>query len=103
MAKKVNKSKPQRPSGASNKSGLVIVESPAKAKTLKKYLGTNYDVKASVGHIKDLPKSQLGVDLENNFQPTYEVIKGKQKILDEIAKSAAKAPCVFLASDPDRE
>lgn len=88
---------------AGSKLGLVIVESPAKARTLKKYLGKNFEVKASVGHIKDLPKSKLGVDLENDFQPTYEVIKGKQKILDDIAKSAAKAARVYLASDPDRE
>ena len=62
--------------------GLVIVESPAKAKTLKKYLGKDFDVKASVGHIKDLPKSSLGVDIEKNFEPTYELIKGKQKVVE---------------------
>src|SRR4051812_13641680 len=83
--------------------GLVIVESPAKAKTLKKYLGKNFDVKASVGHIKDLPKSNLGVDLEKDFAPTYELIKGKQKVVDEIAKAAKKADKVYLAADPDRE
>ena len=71
--------------------GLVVVESPAKAKTLKKYLGKNFDVKASVGHIKDLPKSALGVDVEKGFQPTYELIKGKQKVVDELVKAAKKA------------
>lgn len=99
----VEKAKAKKSTRIASKSGLIIVESPAKAKTLKKYLGKNYDVKASVGHIKDLPKSQLGVDLENDFLPTYEVIKGKQKVIDDIAKSAAKADCVYLASDPDRE
>ncbi len=83
--------------------GLVVVESPAKAKTLKKYLGRNFDVKASVGHIKDLPKSTLGVDVEKNFKPTYELIKGKQKVVDELTKAAKKASKVYLAADPDRE
>lgn len=83
--------------------GLIIVESPAKARTLKKYLGSNFDVKASVGHIKDLPKSSLGVDLENDFAPTYEIIKSKKKVVEEITKAAAKAPNIYLASDPDRE
>jgi DNA topoisomerase I len=83
--------------------GLVVVESPAKAKTLKKYLGKNFDVKASVGHIKDLPKSSLGVDLEKDFEPTYEVIKGKQKVISELAKAALKADNIYLAADPDRE
>lgn len=82
---------------------LVIVESPAKAKTLKKYLGRNFDVKASVGHLKDLPKSKLGVDIENDFNPTYELIKGKQKVVDELNKAAEKADTIYLASDPDRE
>lgn len=82
---------------------LVIVESPAKAKTLKKYLGSGYQVMASVGHIKDLPKSQLGVDLENDFEPTYEIIRGKSKIITEIKTAAKKVEKVFLAPDPDRE
>ncbi|MBI3294616.1 MAG: type I DNA topoisomerase [Deltaproteobacteria bacterium] len=109
MAEKTTKKKKKAPAvrepkgTLGTKAGLIIVESPAKAKTLKKYLGRNYEVRASVGHIKDLPKSKLGVDPENGFQPTYEVIKGKQKVVDEIAKSAAKAACVYLASDPDRE
>ncbi len=82
---------------------LVIVESPTKAKTLSKYLGRNYQVLASVGHIKDLPKSKLGIDLEHNFDPHYIVIRGKSKILKDIKASAKKAKEVFLAPDPDRE
>ncbi len=83
--------------------GLIIVESPAKAKTLKKYLGRGFDVKASVGHLMDLPKSELGVDVEKDFAPTYNVIKGKQKVIDEITEAAKKASRVYLAADPDRE
>lgn len=82
---------------------LVIVESPAKAKTIGKFLGSNYKVKASVGHIIDLPKSKLGVDIENNFEPGYITIRGKGPILAEIKKEAKKANKVFLATDPDRE
>ena len=82
---------------------LVIVESPTKAKTLSKYLGRNYQVLASVGHLKDLPKSKLGIDLEHNFDPHYIVIRGKSKILKEIKAAAKKAKEVFLAPDPDRE
>src|SRR5436190_10736038 len=68
---------------------LVIVESPAKAKTIKKYLGSGYTVKASVGHVLDLPKSKIGIDIEDGFKPTYEIIQGKQKVMTEI-KAAAK-------------
>lgn len=82
---------------------LVIVESPAKARTLKKYLGGQYEVQASVGHIKDLPEHKLGVDLQNSFTPTYVVIEGKEKILAEINRVARKAEKIFLAPDPDRE
>ncbi|QSQ16228.1 type I DNA topoisomerase [Myxococcus landrumensis] len=82
---------------------LVVVESPAKAKTIKKYLGSGYSVKASVGHVKDLPKSKMGVDVEHDFQPEYEVIKGKEKVLNELKKMAKSADKVFLATDPDRE
>lgn len=82
---------------------LVIVESPTKAKTLSKYLGRSYQVIASVGHLKDLPKSKLGIDLEHNFDPQYIVIRGKSKILKEIKASAKKAKEIFLAADPDRE
>lgn len=82
---------------------LVIVESPAKAKTLSKYLGRNYQVMASVGHLKDLPKSKLGIDLDHDFEPHYIVIRGKSKILKEIKSKAKKAKDIFLAADPDRE
>jgi DNA topoisomerase-1 len=82
---------------------LVVVESPAKAKTIKKYLGAGYVVKASVGHVKDLPKSRMGVDLEGTFKPEYEVVKGKEKVLADIKKQALSADQVFLATDPDRE
>ena len=82
---------------------LVIVESPAKAKTIKKYLGKNYVVEASMGHIRDLPKSQLGVDIENNYEPKYITIRGKGELLDKIKKQAKKSEKVYLATDPDRE
>jgi DNA topoisomerase I len=83
---------------------LIVVESPAKAKTIKKYLGRSYDVRASVGHVKDLPKSKMGVDLEGgSFEPQYDVIKGKAKVLSEIKRAAITADRVFLATDPDRE
>jgi DNA topoisomerase-1 len=82
---------------------LVIVESPAKARTLGKYLGRNYQVKASVGHIMDLPKSKLGVDLENDFEPEYQVIRGKAKIIEELRKAAKGTENVYVAPDPDRE
>ena len=82
---------------------LVIVESPAKAKTIAKYLGKNYTVKASVGHIMDLPKSKLGVDIENDFEPKYIVIKGKAPIVKELKSAAKKADRILLATDPDRE
>src|SRR5256884_6910461 len=82
---------------------LVIVESPAKAKTLGKYLGRNYQVKASLGHVMDLPKSKLGVDLERDFAPEYHVIQGKAKVLEEIKKAAKDKENVCLAPDPDRE
>ncbi|MGQ0507833.1 MAG: type I DNA topoisomerase [Myxococcaceae bacterium] len=82
---------------------LVVVESPAKAKTIKKYLGTGYTVKASVGHIKDLPKSDIGVDVEKDFKPKYQIIDSKKKVVDELRKHAAIADKVFLATDPDRE
>ncbi|MFO1519278.1 MAG: type I DNA topoisomerase [bacterium] len=82
---------------------LVIVESPAKAKTIGKYLGKDFSVKASIGHIKDLPVKTLGVDLEKDFEPTYEVIKGKKKVIDEIKSAASKAEAVYIATDPDRE
>jgi len=82
---------------------LVIVESPAKAKTIKKYLGAGYVVKASVGHIKDLPKSKLSIDIDNGFAPHYEVIRGKSKVVKEIKDAARGARAIYLAPDPDRE
>ncbi|MBI4401311.1 MAG: type I DNA topoisomerase [Nitrospirae bacterium] len=82
---------------------LIIVESPAKARTITKYLGRGYTVMASVGHVKDLPTSKLGVDLERDFKPQYVTIKGKAKVLAEIKKKAQEADKVFLAPDPDRE
>ena len=82
---------------------LVIVESPAKAKTIKKYLGAGYVVKASVGHVKDLPKKKMGIDIDHGFQPEYVVIDGKKKVLAEIKEAAKHAQQVFLAPDPDRE
>lgn len=88
-----------------NKMGqkLVIVESPAKAKTIEKYLGKNYIVEASMGHVRDLPKSQLGVDVENNYEPKYITIRGKGELLDKLKKEAKKCDKVYLATDPDRE
>lgn len=82
---------------------LVIVESPAKAKTIEKYLGKNYKVVASVGHIRDLPKSKMGVDTENNYEPHYISIRGKGPVIKELKRLAKKAEKVYLASDPDRE
>ncbi len=82
---------------------LVIVESPTKAKTISKYLGDSYEVKSSRGHIKDLPKSKLGVDIDNDFDPHYVVVKGKKKIIDQLEKAAGKVEDVWLATDLDRE
>ncbi|TDI11600.1 MAG: type I DNA topoisomerase, partial [Acidobacteria bacterium] len=82
---------------------LVVVESPAKARTINKYLGREYTVKASLGHILDLPKSKLGVDEDNDFEPTLTVLPKKKKILDELKKAAKKVDNIYLATDPDRE
>jgi DNA topoisomerase-1 len=82
---------------------LVIVESPAKAKTIERYLGKKYKVKASMGHVRDLPKSQMGVDVEQNYEPKYITIRGKGPILKELKNAAKKAKKVYLAADPDRE
>src|ERR1700746_532061 len=81
---------------------LVIVESPAKAKTINKFIGKDYVVKASVGHVRDLPKSEIGVD-ETTFEPTYEVLEGKEKVVSELKAAAKKADTIYIASDPDRE
>ena len=83
---------------------LVIVESPAKAKTIEKYLGKGFDVRASVGHIMDLPKNEIGVELKNRtFVPELMVSPGKEKVVDQLKKLAAKADEIYLAPDPDRE
>ena len=84
-------------------SKLVIVESPAKAKTIRKYLGSGYEVTASMGHIRDLPQSQLGIDVEKNYEPKYINIKGKEKVIRELKGLAKESDEVFLATDPDRE
>lgn len=97
MEKKTTKSK------STSKTNLLIVESPAKAKTIKKYLGRSYNVIASMGHLRDLPKSRLGIDTENNFEPSYITIRGKGELTSELKKAAKTAKNVFIATDPDRE
>ena len=82
---------------------LVIVESPSKAKTIGKYLGSDYIVKASMGHLRDLPKSKMGVDLEHNFEPQYIPVRGKEDLIKELKKASAEVDTVYLATDPDRE
>jgi DNA topoisomerase-1 len=82
---------------------LIVVESPTKVKTIKKFLGSDFNAVASVGHIKDLPKSTLGIDLEKDFEPTYKVIETKKKTIDDLKKAAKKAENIYLAPDPDRE
>ncbi|HUC78792.1 MAG TPA: DNA topoisomerase, partial [Candidatus Saccharimonadales bacterium] len=85
------------------KKQLVIVESPAKAKTIEKYLGSGFEVKSSFGHIRDLPKKNLSIDVNDNFKPTYQISSDKQKVVNELKKSAKGAEDVWLASDEDRE
>src|SRR5512134_1006435 len=82
---------------------LVIVESPAKAKTINKYLGRDYKVMASMGHVRDLPKSKLGVDVDAGFEPEYVVIPSRAKLVKELRDAAKSADIVFVATDPDRE
>ena len=82
---------------------LVIVESPAKVKTIKKFLGKNYEVTASNGHVRDLPKSKMGIDFEHDFEPKYITIRGKGDLLAKLRKEAKKADRIYLATDPDRE
>ena len=82
---------------------LVIVESPAKVKTVKKFLGANYEVAASNGHVRDLPRSVLGIDVEHDFEPKYITIRGKGDILAKLRKEVKKADKIYLATDPDRE
>ena len=94
-----------KPAATSKRQGsaLVIVESPTKAKTIGKYLGSGYDVKATVGHVRDLPTRELGVDVDNGFEPKYVIIKGKTKTLSELKKASKSASAIYLATDPDRE
>ncbi|HLA04369.1 MAG TPA: type I DNA topoisomerase, partial [Syntrophales bacterium] len=82
---------------------LIIVESPTKVKTIKKYLGPDFNVRASVGHVKDLPKSKLGIDIDNDFSPTYQVMESKKKVVADLKKAARQADNIYLAPDPDRE
>src|ERR1051325_5296722 len=82
---------------------IVVVESPAKAKTINKYLGRNYKVVASMGHVRDLPKRKLGVDIDEDFEPAYEVIASRKKVLKELKDAAKVSDDIFIATDPDRE
>ena len=88
---------------ADNGKILVIVESPSKARTIAKYLGSKYSVIASVGHVRDLPKSKLGIDKDNDFEPQYIPIRGKGELIRSLKKEASKASKIYLATDPDRE
>jgi len=88
---------------ASAKKNLVIVESPAKAKTIEKYLGSDYKVVASMGHLRDLPKSTLGIDIENDFEPKYIPVKDHKEVIDNLKKLSKSSGTVYLATDPDRE
>ena len=97
------KTKKSTDSKAKKKKYLVIVESPAKAKTLKKFLGSNYKIEASIGHVRDLPKSELGINIENDFEPKYITIRGKGELLAKLRKEVKTADKVYLATDPDRE
>ena len=89
--------------GSNTGTSLVVVESPAKARTIERILGPNFIVKASQGHVRDLPKGQLGVNIENGFSPSYSVLKDKQAIVQELKKLGERASCIYLATDPDRE
>ena len=82
---------------------LVIVESPTKARTIGKFLGKDYEIKASMGHVIDLPKSKIGIDFEHDFAPQFELIPAKEQIISELKSSAKKADSIILATDPDRE
>ena len=88
---------------AKTKNNLIIVESPAKAKTIGKYLGSDFKVMASMGHLRDLPKSTLGVDIENGFVPEYRPVKGREDTISELKKAAKNSKSIYLATDPDRE
>ena len=88
---------------AEDSTNLIIVESPSKARTLKRFLGDNYQIEASVGHIRDLPKNDLGVDVENGFKPTYVASEDKSKVISQLKSLIKKAGTLYLATDPDRE
>ncbi|MEA4813674.1 MAG: toprim domain-containing protein, partial [Oscillospiraceae bacterium] len=88
---------------AQTRTDLVIVESPAKARTIEKYLGPNYHVVASMGHLRDLPKSTMGVDIENGFEPDYQPVAARKDVIDDLKKKSKSADIVYLATDPDRE
>ena len=105
MAKTTKKSTKKKETEEVKTTGkhLVIVESPAKAKTIKKILGNDYQIKASVGHIRDLPTKVLGVDIKNNYEPAYEIMSGKEKVVKELSEAAEDADSIYLAPDPDRE
>ena len=96
-------SKTTKKTAGTRKKTLVIVESPSKAKTIGKYLGSTYKVMASVGHVRDLPKSKLGINIENDFEPEYISIRGKGDLIKELKKEAKQASKIYLATDPDRE
>src|ERR1700730_15267537 len=97
------KSSPEEAAGIPSGTPLIIVESPSKARTLERYLGGRYSVRASMGSIRDLPKSDLGIDEANDFEQTYVVIPGKEKVIKDLKAAAKKASSVVLATDPDRE
>ena len=103
MSKEATKTKKTTKKKTSSKKYLVIVESPAKASTIGKFLGSNYKIEASMGHIRDLPKSQMGIDIEHDFEPRYITIRGKGELLSKLKREAKAADKVFLATDPDRE
>ena len=105
MAKTSNNDSESKPGPRKGGTGhsLVIVESPAKAKTINKYLGPNFTVKASMGHVRDLPKSKLGVNVDDDFEPEYVVIPSRAKVVKELKDAAKSAETVYIATDPDRE
>ena len=115
MAKQSKEEKKEKKSSTSKKTtnksstytlkgkNLVIVESPAKAKTIEKYLGSDFTVLSSFGHIRDLPKGELGVDVEKNFEPKYVIIKGKEKVINQLSAASNQSELVWLATDEDRE
>ena len=102
-AKKTTRTAKAKSTSRNSNKSLVIVESPAKARTISRILGSKYDVQASVGHIRDLPKAKLGIDVEQGFAPQYVIPRDKSKTVTQIKEAAKKAGTVYLATDPDRE